>query len=454
MRRHWMIAGLFAALTSFCSGQLAAQDGNDGWGSYVQADKDWAAQKVPPIVVEVVAGSEQKAQTPAGWYVPDEHTSVLPLPGQGGTFLVFTGGHTTTHSGAIVMTTTDFQHFEDASAYGYDSPVMTPLEPMDQNLCTSPHDSLFDDNYSAPGSVFPDPGSYGTWLMLYEAENHCRNNIMVMPFYASVGVARSLDRGLTWPAPAFVSAGYDSPVRYEGASSQTPKPTNDTAYVGDAIPSGLVSDGYVYAYFTDFIVGGTYQIEVARARDDGNDPLTFWKYNAANGWSTPASTRDGAVTAAGSSLITFPEGFVCGDVGVQEVDLDGQWSELQLWGRLFVMTMECDNRDNGKIVASDVTPQGAWFYATTRSLERQQWSAPALISNTLQYIDCSSGQFDGYYPSFVSPRLPPAHLGSRGRALYLDGSTTGAHSLGVRDFQISVGTPAPFQPLPSKPCSP
>jgi len=56
----------------------------------------------------------------------------------------------------------------------------------------------------------------------------------------------------TWPAPAFVSAGYD---------------------------------------------------EVARARDDGIDPLMFWKYKAANGWSTSAST---IALAASSTAVTHP----------------------------------------------------------------------------------------------------------------------------------------------------
>lgn len=251
-------------------------------------------------------------------------------------------------------------------------------------------------------------------------------------------------QGLTWPAPAFLSAGYDLRLRYEGASSQLPKPTNDFSYVGDAIPSGLVSDGHVYAYFSDFTPGdgGSHPIEVARARDDGNDPLTFWKYDAANGWSIPASTRDGEVMSAGSSLITFPAGFDCGEEGVQEVDLHG---------RLFVMTMECDNKAT---VEPGYTPQGAWFYATTRNLNRQRWSAVAVMSNAQQYIDCSSGKFDGYYPSFVSPTLPPAHLGSWGYVLYLNGILTGSHSLAVRHFQISAGTPAPFQPLPNIPCNP
>jgi hypothetical protein len=72
--------------------------------------------------------------------------------------ILFTGE---TNSSAIVMPTSDFRNFADASAFGYASPIMTPLEPKVQNQCTHGIDSLFDDNYSAPGSVFPDPAAAG-----------------------------------------------------------------------------------------------------------------------------------------------------------------------------------------------------------------------------------------------------------------------------------------------------
>jgi hypothetical protein len=113
----------------------------------------WPVDVIPPIMLQIVAGSELQGQTPAKWpVVPDQHTSVVPLPGQAGTFLVFTGE---TNSSAIVMSTSGFRNFADASAFGYASPIMTPLEPKVQNQCTHGIDSLFDDNYSAPGSVFP-----------------------------------------------------------------------------------------------------------------------------------------------------------------------------------------------------------------------------------------------------------------------------------------------------------
>jgi hypothetical protein len=152
------------------------------------------------------------------------------------------------------------------------------------------------------------------------------------------------------------------------------------------------------------------------------------------------------VAGAGSSLIAFPDGFECGQVSVHRLVADGQA------GLLFVMTMMCDNR-NTAAVSGDM-PQGAWFYATTSSLEHQQWSRPAVVANTLQYIDCSSGRFTGYYPSFFTPTQPPAHLGSTGDAIYLDGILTGARALGVRKFRITVGTPPPFEPLPGISCPP
>ena len=441
MHRIGWTAGLFVLAIPLRSASLAAPPA--------------AEDRTPPIVVEVVAGSEQSAQVPVGWYLPDEHTSFVPLPGHPGTFLAFTGVRTaapTNFSGALVMTTTDLLHFDDAAPAGYFSPVMTPLEPSATRVCTPGIDGLFDDNYAAPGSVFPDPASPGTWLMLYEAENHCRNDVHVAPFYASVGVARSFNQGESWPAAAFQSAGYDSRLRYEAVSSQLPKPTNDFSYAGDAIPSGFASDGFVYAYYADYIPGngGTKHIEVARARDDGQDPMTFWKFSSSSGWAIPASTRDGAVTGAGSALVTPPDGYSFAHVSVHEVQLEGRGAAPEAQGHLFVMIMECDNRVTA--AAAGVKPQGAWFYATTSDLERQTWSAPALIANTQQYQDCASATFDGWYPSLVSPNAQPGRLGERGRAVYLNGDVVGPHTLAVRDFQIRRGRPAPFTPLPTVAC--
>jgi hypothetical protein len=402
----------------------------------------------PPIVVQIVPGSEVTANTPAEFpVVPDEHSSIVPLPGSGNEFLVFTGE---INAGGLVMTTSDFHTFADASGAGYSSPSLAPLEPRPSGVCTPAVDSLFDDNYAAPGSVFPDPAAPGTWLMIYEAENHCRNNVIVQPFYVSAGVARSLNQGKTWPAPAFASPGYDSFTRYAGATSQYAKPTDDVTPVGDAIPSGLVSDGYVYMFFTDYRLGAPRQIEAARAHDTGRDPMMFYKFSQTTGWTIPASTRDGLATAAGSQLVTFPSGFECGEVGVQAVDLHGDGSGVPGVGKLFVIIMECDTRFT---VGGDQRPQGGWFYATTRSLQTEAWSNMALVAGTLQYIDCGTGKFDGYYPSFVTPALPPGHIGTTGHALYLSGILTAHRVLNVRDFQISTGTPAAFSPLPTISCS-
>jgi hypothetical protein len=114
------------------------------------------------------------------------------------------------------------------------------------------------------------------------------------------------------------------------------------------------------------------------------------------------------------------------------------------------MIMEGDNRTTA--AAAGVRPQGAWFYSTTHDLERQAWSAPAMIGNTQQYIDCSSSQFDGWYPSFVTPSAQAAQLGTSGHVLYLNGDVTGVHALEVRDFQIRRGMPNPFVLLPSVGC--
>jgi hypothetical protein len=42
--------------------------------------------------------------------------------------------------------------------------------------------------------------------------------------------------------------------------------------IGDAIPSGLVSARYIYAYFTEYLGNGGGNQKVVRTRDDGTDP--------------------------------------------------------------------------------------------------------------------------------------------------------------------------------------
>ena len=100
-----------------------------------------------------------------------------------------------------------------------------------------------------------------------------------MPFYATVGFARSSDNGKTWPAPE--SGVLGGPSRYAVLQSSDPPPTVPHPALGDAAPSALVYksvDGNYYLYVTYAYFSSSGQaVRVARAKL-GADPLTFLKW--------------------------------------------------------------------------------------------------------------------------------------------------------------------------------
>jgi len=95
--------------------------------------------------------------------------------------------------------------------------------------------------------------------------------------------------------------------------------------------------------------------------------------------------------------------------------------------------------------------QAAWYFATATSLDLQDWSVPQLIRNSQSALvdpcpdnPTSDGmQFDGWYPSFMSPGAASGHIAQAGYAFYMSGCDTGKRSFMRRTFAIGVGASAP-----------
>ena len=130
-----------------------------------------------------------------------------------------TGGN----SGAVVLETRDLVNFDFASTRGYAPQVMAA--PIKFQSCDPSRLGEFDLNYAAPGSVVPDPTrAPGNMLMFFEAENHCPDGGgWQREFYATVGYARSIDFGRSWPAP--VNAIFGGKNRHPVLKLATPEPT-------------------------------------------------------------------------------------------------------------------------------------------------------------------------------------------------------------------------------------
>jgi uncharacterized protein (TIGR03437 family) len=380
-------------------------------------------------VKSISVSSDQTLTYPAGPAnppylvdLPDEHTTVFPPAAGSSTYLVFGASKLSGGSGgAVVLQSTDLKTFDYATALGYSRQVMAPPQPIDQ--CNPTFQTEFDGNYAAPGSVVQDPTlPPGNLIVIYEAENHCPGGVYNPEFYATVGFARSSDNGKTWPAP--INGPNGGPSRHPVLQNSIPQPTAAHPPLGDAIPSAFVDknangDYYLYVVYGDHLGTNTQNtLRIARAKL-GADPLTFQK------WFNGAFTEPGI---GGSDSAFLPSG---GCPGSQQMGEISRNDDLGLYLALFVCT-------------SAGTSTGGWYYSTATSLDLQDWSVPQLIQNSQFPIvsPCSTDgrgqQFDGWYPSSMSPNAAPGHTKLTGQIFFQNGCDTGKRTFASRTFTITT----------------
>jgi hypothetical protein len=383
----------------------------------------------------------------------DEHTTIIPTPD--GSYLFFSASSLPDKiAGAVVLETRDLVNFSFASDRGYADRVMAA--PIPFGSCDPTRVGEFDLNYAAPGSVVQDPTrAPGNMMMFYEAENHCPDGTdWQRPFYATVGYARSFDFGKTWPAP--INSEFGGKNRHPVLKLATPEPTTfepSPVYMGNAIPSAFVDcreHGACFVYLTYVAPqqGADGLLRVARARLGGNDDqsggdngnrgdgqhrdeghhrLHFEKwYNG--GFSQPGigGLDTGVLTARGCP-------------GVQENPVISFNDDLGL----YMLTYVCVDT----VQVPGRTFQGGWYYSTATSLEKQDWTQPRLILNSSAPViegcnkkDDSGREFDGWYPSFMSPGAAPGHLKLTGKVFFMGGcDTAGGRTFASRDFEIAKG---------------
>ncbi|MGD0837604.1 MAG: hypothetical protein ABSB49_13260 [Polyangia bacterium] len=379
---------------------------------------------IPTVALSV--GADSSLVYPSGLAtLPDEHTSFLPTGSSTTDFLVFAASGTPSSgagvTGALVLQTTDLVNFTLASGFGVASLGNLVLDaPSAFTDCSFTGAGSFDQNYAAPGSVVHDPTlPSGNLVMLYEAEQHCFGGQYDFNFFASVGLARSSDGGKTWPRPGAAD-------RYAVLQVPGPKPSATPAPAeGDAIPSAFVDDiapgSFLYVVYQSS-GAATIQpdgyLRVARAQLGQSSQLALSKWYQ-GGFSQPG-------IGGLDSPITAQRG--CGTSGYQS---GGQISYVDPLQR-YLLTFVC--------VKLQLTTSGkyepyeaGWYFSTATSLESQDWSAPALIAGSTGSVaaaptpGCPNGaDFDGWYPSFVTPGSEPGHLGSGGFVFFLDGCDGGS----------------------------
>jgi len=381
--------------------------------------------------------------------IPDEHTTFIPLSdlhdfqsGPGpfwNKYLVFAsskikGGN----GGTVVLETTDLRNFDFASDLGYNEQVMNP--PVQFTTCDTSYNTEFDENYSAPGTVLQNPaGSSGDFLMFYEAENHCPGGAWQQPYYATVGFAHSSDYGMTWPSP--INSEFGGLGRHPVVKGPNPEPASEPspAAMGDALPAAFADrnyggENYIYVVY-DYAVGpdngkSDGLIRVARAkvdddpdhhRDGDDHRLSFMK------WYNGAFSEPGI---GGQDSGPVPSGACPGRQTMASISYN---DDLGLYLFFFVCNSSAEDG------------YGSWYYSTATSLDLQDWTTPQLIQNSRFKIlnPCPSTgdgtQFDGFYPSFMSPGAPAGHTRLTGRVFFLNGCDTGLpRALASRNFTITV----------------
>jgi hypothetical protein len=377
--------------------------------------------------------------------LPDEHTTIMPLSSQPGTYLLFGSSdlYGAPTGGTTALQTTDLINFKYASALGYNHQVMTPAIAFKD--CDPSWDSVFDENYAGAGSVLQDPTlPPGNFIIIYEAENHCAGGQNKGgDFYATVGFARSSDYGRTWPPP--VDSEYGDATRYPVLKQTADEPQGPHPNMGDALPSAFVDtndkgEAYLYVTYTHDANGSEpgpngWRIRVARAKlgrvyeasDAGDDSpavgppaqLQFYK------WYNGSFSEPGI---HGFDSPVLPETGSTGNQVMGEITYN---DDLRLYVMVFV-------------------GEGAWFYSTATSLDRQDWTIPQMIDNSEHYVSpggCDPNDYDpndpsswpGYYPSFMTPGAAAGHTRLTGRVFFLEGCihSTERH-LASRGFTIAI----------------
>jgi hypothetical protein len=402
--------------------------------SFLAAASTTIAQQAPRLRIKSFSvGPDQTLSYPKSQLngLPDEHTTFMAPASSRGPYLVFAAGQIRGGEfGAVVLQTTDLRNFNFATALGYSPQVMTG--PVLFGRCNPAYTNEFDGNYAAPGSVVQDPTlPAGNLIMIYEAENHCPGGVRQVPFYATVGFARSSDNGKTWPSPENGVLGGRS--RHPILQSSDPPPAVAHPYMGDAIPSAFVdknADGESYLYVSYSYVAavagsGSGLIRVARAKL-GQDPLKFVK------WYQGSFSQPGI---GGLDSGVLPSvGCAKGGQANAETNYNDDLG-------LYLMVYVCLNGPAGAQL-------GSWYYSTATSLDLQDWTAPQLILNSEFPVitPCTANggvQFDGWHPSFMSPGAAAGHTKLTGLAFSLNGCNIGTRQFISRTFTITTDPPAP-----------
>jgi hypothetical protein len=413
--RSMLPALALAAVTAGCSSSSSPAPSNDGGsrdapGASDGPSADGAASDAG--ATSITLGPAEQILMPGQLgldSVPDEQLSLIRQPD--GSYLAWIGGTVSGCNGCTaLLSTTDFSTF--ASVVGDGGAATSVFGASAQMPCGNgiPGSSAFDAQYAAPGTVFP-AANGSDLLILYHAENHtfAGSCYKVLPFYASIGLARSSDGGRTW-------------VRQQGpvVSGRDPHPAaapSMNAGWGAAVPSAVVDGGFIYVFYSDYPVPSSghessNSIMVARAPTSSDGAAGSWQKWLNGSFSSPGAGGDSTppVPLAGSSCV-FPR-----QPGVS----------FNAHLNRYLLTMVCG---------------AGWYFSLATDLTKQDWSVPAqFFAAPYDNQSLLPGDEYDWHAALVTPGQPSGQsTDASGYVLYARGGypNTPIHMLWRRAFTIA-----------------
>jgi hypothetical protein len=310
--------------------------------------------------------------------VPDMHTAMLQ---ESNTYHLWITGHFEDNAieGATgLLLTTNFVDF----ASGY-SPGTTNVVPVfvpssrgsNYDAATATN---FDANYAGANLVWTATNGTDLLMLCHAGTLYYGTSTNAGNGWASVGLVRSSDQGITWTNRQQIISGSD------------PKPDkspNEGGVYGVVEPGAILASNYIYAYYAFFPTNtaGVPTLQVARSavRNDGA-PGTWFKYYT-NAFKSPG------LLGQGSQIVPT----VCGCTRNAQ-----PWPVFSTYLNAYVLVF----------IANE-----GWFFSTSTNLVT--WSSPT------QFFSAPNDEFTQGLPTdenviLVTPGNPDQVIGQTGLVLY------------------------------------
>ena len=191
-----------------------------------------------------------------------------------------------------------------------------------------------------------------------------------------------------------------------------------TAKFGEQEISGFVDD--VGGNPNPYLYINSGDVRVARAQlNGGTAPLSFLKWNGTS-FASPG--------LGGVETSVLPSG-AFENCGAPEQSQFGSSISYVDSTQQYLLTFVCVSPGDPALGEIASSPRGAaWFFSTSYDLSDQsQWSTPSEVEGSWNIFDTTGGcpDYNGWYPTLMSPDKNPGHLSMNGYVFYLWGCQGG-----------------------------